>query len=64
MALAIRIDEVVRTAVAEHSLNQHSIESQIRQTLLPPIFDLLGLDHAKALVEQVVHIARIGLSRA
>ncbi|KOA98474.1 HsdR family type I site-specific deoxyribonuclease [Xanthomonas arboricola] len=64
VALAIRIDEVVRTAVAEHSLNQHSIESQIRQTLLPPIFDLLGLDHAKALVEQVVHIARIGLSRA
>ena len=49
--------------MAENSLNLHSIESQIRQTLLPPIFDLVGLDHAKAIVEQVVHITRIGLSR-
>lgn len=61
--LALTIDGVVRTAMAENSLNLHSIESQIRQTLLPPIFDLVGLDHAKAIVEQVVHITRIGLSR-
>lgn len=61
--LALTIDGVVRTAIAENSLNLHSIESQIRQTLLPPIFDLVGLDHAKAIVEQVVHITRIGLSR-
>lgn len=34
--LALTIDGVVRTAIAENSLNLHSIESQIRQTLLPP----------------------------
>ncbi|KHL57353.1 type I restriction endonuclease subunit R [Xanthomonas cannabis] len=61
--LATTIDEVVRNAVAEHSLNLHSIESQIRQTLLPLIFDLLGLDRAKFIVEQVIHITRVGLSR-
>lgn len=33
--LALTIDGVVRTAIAENSLNLHSIESQIRQTLLP-----------------------------
>ncbi|WDJ88753.1 type I restriction endonuclease subunit R [Xanthomonas campestris] len=63
VALAITIDEAVRNAVAENSLNLHSIESQIRQTLLPAMFDMLGLDHAKAIVEDVIHIARIGLSR-
>ncbi|AKK66481.1 type I restriction endonuclease subunit R [Xanthomonas translucens] len=61
VALALDIDGVVRTAVAENSLNQQNIESQIRQQLLPRVFDLVGLEHAKGIVEQVVQITRLGL---
>jgi type I restriction enzyme R subunit len=47
--------------VAENSLNQQNIESQIRQQLLPRVFELVGLEHAKGIVEQVVQITRLGL---
>ncbi|BCT92049.1 DEAD/DEAH box helicase [Lysobacter helvus] len=62
--LSLEIDTVVRDAVAENSLNPQSIESAIRKNLLPRLFQLIGLDHARAVVEQVVQITRIGLSRA
>jgi type I restriction enzyme R subunit len=62
--LSLEIDTVVRDAVAENSLNPQSIESAIRKSLLPRLFQLIGLDHARAVVEQVVQIARIGLGRS
>lgn len=62
--LSLEIDTVVRDAVAENSLNPQSIESAIRKNMLPRLFQLIGFDHARAVVEQVVQITRIGLSRA
>ena len=62
-ALALNIDTVVRNAIAENSLNPQSIEATIRKNLLPQLFEVMGLDSAKAVVEQVVQITRIGLSR-
>jgi type I restriction enzyme R subunit len=61
--LSLEIDAVVRNAVAENSLNPQSIEAAIRKSLLPRLFQLMGLDHARGVVEQVVQITRIGLSR-
>ena len=61
---AVHIDEVVREAVASHSINPENIVAEIRSKLLPRYFELLGgLDKAKALIEQVVHIVRVGTSR-
>src|SRR5690606_18338152 len=62
--VSLEIDTVVRDAIAENSLNPQSIESAIRKSLLPKLFQLIGLDHARAVVEQVVQITRVGLSRA
>jgi len=56
------IDDVVNNAVAEFSLNPQNIEAAIRKQLLPVIFKLIGMDKAKELVEQVIHITRVGLS--
>jgi type I restriction enzyme R subunit len=61
---AIGMDEIVRNAVAENSLNPQNIEAAIRKGILPLLFGLLGLDNAKAVVEQVIQITRVGLSRA
>ena len=61
---ALEMDGVVRNAVAENSLNPQNIEAAIRKGLLPSLFALIGLDNAKAAVEQVVQITRVGLSRA
>lgn len=58
---ANHIDEVVKNAVAAHSINPDNIEAEIRQKLLPHFFDKLrGLDKAKALIDQIVHIVRVG----
>ena len=57
------IDASVKTAVAEHSLNPQNIEAAIRKALLPRLFALLGLEKAKAAIDHVVHITRVGLSR-
>lgn len=61
---ALAMDSVVRDAVAENSLNPQNIEAAIRKGLLPLLFGNLGLDNAKQVVEQVIQITRIGLSRA
>ena len=55
---------MVKDAVAENSLNPQNIEAAIRKGLLPLLFGSLGLDNAKQVVEQVIQITRIGLSRA
>lgn len=60
---AFAIDEVVKTAVAEHSLNPQDIEAEIRKALLPQLFGLIGLEKAKEISERVVQITRVGLSR-
>lgn len=61
---ALAMDAVVRNAVDENSLNPQNIEAAIRKGLLPLLFSSLGLDYAKQVVEQVIQITRIGLSKA
>ena len=61
---AQEMDTVVRDAVAENSLNPQNIEAAIRKGLLPLLFKNLGLERAKQVVEQVIQITRVGLTRA
>ena len=60
---AFAIERTVRKAVAEHSVNPQDIETEIRRALLPRLFNLIGLDHAKEVIERVIQITRVGLSR-
>ena len=60
---AFAIDQTVRQAVAEHSVSPQDIEAEIRRKLLPRLFNLIGLDHAKEVIERVIQITRVGLSR-
>lgn len=60
---ALETDRVVRNAIAENSLNPQNIESAIRKGLLPDLFAMVGLEHAKSVIEQVIQITRVGLSR-
>ncbi len=64
--LAFEVDEAVDKAVAENSINPHIIEAEIRKTLLPRLFKQCksvgsGMDQAKAMVEIIVQITRVGL---
>lgn len=52
------INRVVRQATAEHSLNRHNAESAIRNALLPPLFQRLGLARAMCVVDQVIEAGR------
>ena len=61
--LSLTIDQIVTDAIAENSLNPGSIETAIRKALLPLLFGDIGLDNAKAMVDRVVEIVRVGLSR-
>ncbi|MBB6557856.1 type I restriction enzyme R subunit [Acidovorax soli] len=61
---ALAMDTVVRNAVAENSLNPQNIEAAIRKGLLPLLFETLGLDSAKQVVEQVIQITRVGLNKS
>lgn len=60
---ATDIDEVVRQAVAEHSLNPQNIEAAIRQALLPRLFEVMGLDRAREAIDRVIQVTRVGLAR-
>jgi type I restriction enzyme, R subunit len=60
---ALFMDKTVRKAVAEHSLSPQNIEAAIRKALLPYLFERVGLDSAKKVIEQVLKITRVGLSR-
>jgi type I restriction enzyme R subunit len=67
--LAFTIDNFVNTAVAEHSINPQNIEAEIRKKLLPIMFKACkdvgaGMDQAKAIVDLVVQITRVGLNQA
>tara|TARA_R110000787_G_scaffold164366_3_gene277478 strand:- start:975 stop:4256 length:3282 start_codon:yes stop_codon:yes gene_type:complete len=65
--LAFTIDKSVEASVAEHSINPQNIEADIRKKLLPIMFKECkaiggGMNQAKAIVEWVVQIVRVGLS--
>jgi type I restriction enzyme R subunit len=60
---AFAIENTVRKAVAEHSVNPQDIETEIRRALLPRLFNLIGLDNAKEVIQRVIQITRVGLSR-
>ena len=60
---ALDIDGMVQTSVAENSLNPANVEAAIRKTVLPRLFALTGLDLARAITDQVVETARLGLVR-
>lgn len=65
--LAFSVEESVEKAVAENSINPQNIEADIRKQLLPLMFKECkavgaGMDQAKAIVEWVVQITRVGLS--
>ena len=59
---SVQIDQVVRNAVAEFSINPQEIENQITVGLLPLLFNDLGIDKAQALITDVVKITRLGLA--
>lgn len=60
---AFEIDRVVHRAVAENSLNPVGIEQDVRKNLLPRLFSLVGLDKAKAVLDEVVQILRNGVAK-
>ena len=60
---AFDIDEVVKTAVAEYSINPSEIENAISVKLLPMLFADFGIENAQKLIEEVLKITRLGLSR-
>ncbi|MCX4027416.1 type I restriction endonuclease subunit R [Endozoicomonas sp. SM1973] len=65
--LAFKIETLVEKAVAENSINPQNIEAAIRKQLLPILFKECktigsGMDQAKAIVEWVVQITRVGIS--
>ncbi|GEC31473.1 hypothetical protein N181_00985 [Sinorhizobium fredii USDA 205] len=61
---AMHIDSVVIGAVAKHSINPANVEAEIRRELLPRYFkELGGLDRTTALIDRVVEIVRLGVSR-
>ena len=57
------IDEIVKTAVAEFSINPGEIENAISVKLLPMLFSDLGIENAQKLIEEVLKITRLGLAR-
>ena len=64
VAEAQYIDATVEDAIRSHSINPANIEAEIRKTLLPRFFRLLGgLDPANALLDRVVEIVRAGSVR-
>jgi type I restriction enzyme R subunit len=61
---AFSIDGVVNDAVAEYSINPAEIENAISVKLLPLLFGDLGLEDSQKLIEAVLKITRLGISRA
>ncbi|MEH6550090.1 MAG: HsdR family type I site-specific deoxyribonuclease [Pseudomonadales bacterium] len=60
---AFDIDSIVNTAVAEYSINPAEIDNAISMKLLPKLFSDLGIENAERLIQEVLHIVRLGLSR-
>lgn len=60
---ALLMDEVVQSALRENTLNFDNAESVIRGKLLPRLFLMLGLEHARKVMELVLQIARVRRER-
>jgi type I restriction enzyme R subunit len=60
---AFEIDQVVKNAVAEFSINPAEIENAISVKLLPMLFSDFGIENAQRLIEEVLKITRLVLSR-
>jgi len=60
---AFEIEKVVKTAVAEYSINPAEIENAISMKLLPMLFADLGIENAERFIQEVLQITRLGLSR-
>jgi type I restriction enzyme R subunit len=60
-AEALAIDDAVRRAIAENSLNLQGIEAAIRKALLPRLYALMGLDAARAVIDHVVRMTKLRL---
>ena len=60
---ALLMDEVVQTALRENTLNHENAETVIRGKLLPKLFLMLGLEHARRVLELVLQIARVRRDR-
>jgi len=61
---AFAIDQIVKTSVAEYSINPAEIENTISMKLLPMLFGDLGIEKAQRFIQEVVQITRLGLARA
>ena len=59
--LALEIDDTVSNVVAENTLNPGGIDAGIRKALLPDLFKRFGLDNANVMLDQIVHVVRVGL---
>lgn len=59
---AMQIDAVVTKAVAEFSINPSEIENQIRKSLLPVLFKAIGMNNAKAIIDEIIKITRLGVN--
>jgi type I restriction enzyme R subunit len=61
---ALHIDRVVSEAVATFSISPSNIEAEIRKALLPRYFTAFdGLDQARAFVDRIVEVVRLGVTR-
>ncbi len=61
---AFHIERTVENAVKSHTINPGNIEAEIRKSLLPHYFKLLGgLDAANALVGDVIAVVRAGSAK-
>jgi type I restriction enzyme R subunit len=66
--LCFNIDEVIKTVIAENSLNAQNIEASTRKKLLPIFFKLgqekdFDFDMAKTLTEKFIQVLRVQLDR-
>lgn len=60
---ALDVDLIIKDSIAENSLNPANIEAAIRKALLPKLFGLTGLEKAMEVLDKIIEITRIGLSR-
>lgn len=60
---AKHIEAVVDDQVAQHSVNPANLEAAIRKSLLPALFKRIGMDRARAVLDHVIQIVRVGLVR-
>lgn len=64
VAYAREIDITINRLVGEHSVNPVDLEKAVRKALLPGLFKRLGMERASQAVEQIIHVIRVGASKA